>query len=70
MQKDRQKWLGTMNNSNYQTLTIVQIPWSPSNLLITILLPMQISLMRKIYDDHADSNSPVYVIIIIFFVNQ
>ena len=40
MQKDRQKWLGTMNNSNYQRLTIVQIPWSPSNLLIMILLPM------------------------------
>lgn len=58
-----------MNHPNYQRLTIVQSAWSPSNLLIVIFLPMQILLMRKIYDDHADSNSPVYVIIIVFIVN-
>lgn len=63
------KLLDSMSQANYQRLTIVQIPWSPSNFLIIILLPMLISLMRKIYDDHVDASSSFSVIIIIISVN-
>lgn len=70
MQKDSQSKMALYYESfQLSKINYCSDLWAPGNLLPELLLPMQISLIRKIYDEHADSNSYVYVIIIMIFAN-